>query len=553
MNLQHASGWAALLMGCLVKATILLAVAWILTMAARRSSASFRHLLWAAAILACLILPLLTIALPAWHASAPSTGPALGSSPYSVEPHTRLEDLSAMAIDAAVTVPITKMGVAALLSVWFPGFLYLAARMLAGLVRLRRIRARSGPLEEASWIETTALFSRSLEIGRPVRLLLSRNPAAMPMTWGVFRPVVLLPAAAKGWQELRRRVVLTHELAHVARCDWLFTICAEIACAVYWFHPLVWLAARKLRQESERASDDAVLQTGVPAPDYAHQLLELAGALNSPGRAWFAALALARQSHMERRFSAMLNPSLHRRALSPRSRTIAYAMAFLLLVPLAAFRLPGQSLAGRFSGAIFDPSGAAVPNATVIMTDRKTHKITMTTSDGQGRFTFTTLTAGQYELKAVKRGFEDYQAPQVLEAGREASHDLNLKVAAVTFEDDVVPQGTAKGLPPSEPGGKTTRVRVGGDLQAPKLVNKVQPVYPEAAKAAGSQGTVILHAVIGTDGTPLSLRVVNDQIDPRLARSAIESVSKWRYTPTLLNGEPIEVDTTIQVNFTLQQ
>src|SRR5262250_2164225 len=88
------------------------------------------------------------------------------------------------------------------------------------------------------------------------------------------------------------------------------------------------------------------------------------------------------------------------------------------------------------------------------------------------------------------------------------------------------------------------RVRI-GDIQAPKLIDKVQPVYPENAKAAGSEGTVILHAVIGTDGRPLSLRVVNDKIDPELARAAIESVSKWRYTPTLLNGQPVEVETTI--------
>ena len=249
----------------------------------------------------------------------------------------------------------------------------------------------------------------------------------------------------------------------------------------------------------------------------------------------------------------MLSPSLDRRAPSPRTRTLAYLTVFLFLAPLAALRLPGQNLAGRFSGAIFDPSSAAVPNATVIMTNLQTHKITMTTSDGQGKFSFTTLSAGQYELTAVKRGFEDYHAQQVLEAGRDASQDLRLKVATVTFEDDVIPQGTAKGVPPSEPGGKTTRVRVGGDLQAPKLVNKVQPVYPQDAKAAGSQGTVMLRAVIGMDGAPLSLRVVNDQIDPRLARAAIESVSKWRYTPTLLNGQPIEVDTTIQVSFTLLQ
>jgi TonB family protein len=70
------------------------------------------------------------------------------------------------------------------------------------------------------------------------------------------------------------------------------------------------------------------------------------------------------------------------------------------------------------------------------------------------------------------------------------------------------------------------------------------------AKAAGAQGIVILHAIIGMNGSPLSLRVMNTEIDPELARAAVEAVSKWRYSSTLLNGEPIEVDTTIKVNFT---
>ena len=89
-------------------------------------------------------------------------------------------------------------------------------------------------------------------------------------------------------------------------------------------------------------------------------------------------------------------------------------------------------------------------------------------------------------------------------------------------------------------------------MQAPKIIEKAQPVYPEKAKAAGIAGTVMLHAIISKDGNPLSLRVMNNQIDPDLARAAVEAVSKWRYQPTLLNGEPVEVDTTIKVNFTLR-
>jgi TonB family protein len=116
----------------------------------------------------------------------------------------------------------------------------------------------------------------------------------------------------------------------------------------------------------------------------------------------------------------------------------------------------------------------------------------------------------------------------------------------------VVPENAEKPVVTEKTNGKPSRLGVGGTVEAAKLVSRVQPVYPESAKAAGVQGTVVLHAVIGMDGKPLSLRVMNSQIDPDLARSAVEAVSQWRYTPTLLNGQPIEIDTTIQVNYTLQ-
>ena len=83
------------------------------------------------------------------------------------------------------------------------------------------------------------------------------------------------------------------------------------------------------------------------------------------------------------------------------------------------------------------------------------------------------------------------------------------------------------------------------------MITKVQPIYPESAKAAGAQGSVLLHAIVSKDGRPLQLQVLNSQVNPDLARAAVEAVSQWRYQPTLLNGEPVEIDTTIQVKFTL--
>jgi TonB family protein len=126
-----------------------------------------------------------------------------------------------------------------------------------------------------------------------------------------------------------------------------------------------------------------------------------------------------------------------------------------------------------------------------------------------------------------------------------------LQVGAITENVTVVPDGGAKPSAVHADSGKPSRLSIGGGVQAAKLITKVQPVYPESAKSAGAEGTVVLGAVIGMDGKPLSLRVMNSQVDPDLARSAVEAVAQWRYTPTLLNGQPIEVDTTITVNYTL--
>jgi protein TonB len=94
---------------------------------------------------------------------------------------------------------------------------------------------------------------------------------------------------------------------------------------------------------------------------------------------------------------------------------------------------------------------------------------------------------------------------------------------------------------------------VGGDVQATKIVKMVRPEYPDQAKDAGIEGTVLLRAVVGKDGSLLNLGVLNSNVDAMLAKAAMDAVSQWRYQPTLLNGQPVEVITTITVNFRLEQ
>lgn len=540
------------LVAYVLKLTVVLAAAALLAVALRRRSSALRHQVWSAALLASLLLPILAWLLPVWRSTALGTAAAALVSARAVTAHAAIPAAPAILINAASSsAPGNGLALAALI-LWFLGCSAMLLRLLAGLARLARLRTRSKPLFDDAWMREVLNISNSLEISRSVRLRESRDPSAMPLTYGLFRPAILLPTGAAQWPAERRRIILAHELAHVARCDWSLQLCAELARALYWVHPLVWLAASQLRHESERACDDAVLQDGISPSVYASQLLDLARTLKNPGRAWSTALAIARPTNLERRFAAMLNPSVNRTRPSVRTKFLVASFALALLLPLAALGLSAQSLSGKVAGTISDPSGAGVANATVIMHNHEAKTIDMTTSDREGNFTFKSLPTGDYEFEVLKPGFESYDIPQVtLDAGRDFSQAVMLKLGAVNERVQVTPGNSARPVERSAD-GKVQRIRLGGTVEAAQLVTKVTPVYPESAKSAGVQGTVVLHAVISMDGRPLSLRVMNSQIDPALAKSAVEAVSQWRYTPTLLNGDPIEVDTTVQVNYSLQ-
>jgi TonB family protein len=194
-------------------------------------------------------------------------------------------------------------------------------------------------------------------------------------------------------------------------------------------------------------------------------------------------------------------------------------------------------------------SGKRVPEAVVIVTSLdKSNKMEVTGTDAAGEFEFKSIPAGKYALEVRRRGFAAFVSKDlVLGGGAALRNNVVLQVGTVSETIYVVaaaPQGRAKNTDPK-------RIPVGGNVQATKLVKMVRPVYPEPAKAAGIEGSVLMKAVIGREGDLLSLEVMNTLVDPELAKAAKDAVSQWKYAPTLLNGEPVEVITTITVNFKL--
>ena len=189
----------------------------------------------------------------------------------------------------------------------------------------------------------------------------------MPMAWGIVRPAVLMPADADEWPGERLRIVLLHELAHVRRRDCLTHVLAQAACAVYWFHPLAWMAARRARAERERACDDLVLAAGTRGSDYAEELLQIARVMRAgrfPAVLAGATLAMAHRSQLEGRLLAILDPRMPRRGMT-RVRALATSIACACaVVPLAALQpwasgTADQGSAARRGGSVARAVGAA--------------------------------------------------------------------------------------------------------------------------------------------------------------------------------------------------
>jgi len=364
----------------------------------------------------------------------------------------------------------------------------------------------------------------------------------------VFRPHILFPAHARHWSDARVQAVVGHELAHIQRHDWAIQIAAEALRAIHWFNPIFWLACRRLRRESEQACDDAVLRIGVPPADYATHLVDVARSCRGSALPVAAVMPMARPSTLERRIAAMLNPRLGRQALSRRGIVATVVVLLACALPTAAFRI-AQVGPLPLSGVIYDPSGGVLPEAALTLEDERQNKW-QATSDSTGHFDFPPVAAGKYELEVSLPGFRPLRQDVELQAARDWARVVTLQVGTVQESISVrVPR--LKPRAGSQNAGPVP-VRVGGNIRPPTKTLDKKPVYPVSMREAGREGKVPLEAIIGLDGTVVSVRVATAQVHPDFAQAAIDAVQQWRFTPTLLNGKPVEVVMTVTVAFELE-
>jgi TonB family protein len=485
--------------------------------------------------------------------------------------------------------------------------------MAAGLWRLSRYRRRSRPFGS-----------------RQGAALLVSDAIASPVTFGALRPVVLLPPQFPELEPQVREAILSHELVHVRRRDWLFLMAEELVRAVFWFHPAIWWVLSEIALARELEVDrQAVAQTRL-RDEYVDALLAFARSGTQLDLA--PAPSFLRRRHLKRRVVSILKEV--RMSKTRLCSSMAAAMVILAAaawIVTAAFPLwAAPDAVADSPGVAVDIGGAALLHRTPVVYPEAAREqgvqgtiVLEAAVDVRGNVIDAQVLTGPQELRnaALQSVLRWHFAPDpgarrrqvsitfqpgyaqgprqqtdaasksqtpatsnivtieainVLGLSQEARSDLlsrlpvhegdsfdsarlpEVKQIVKEFDSHLaVVYGATAGkaaltiviedlVPKSSP-----VLRVGGNVQHTKLISQARPQYPVEAKQARIQGVVKLYALIGKDGTIQTLNLISGH--PLLAPAAVEAVKQWVYQPTLLNGNPVEVATQIDVNFTLAQ
>ena len=493
--------------------------------------------------------------------------------------------------------------------------------LLTGFWRMRRYRLNSIPLKPLGYWGAEA----DLRISEDVQ---------SPVTFGFLMPVVLLPASFVWLDEVTQEAILCHEIQHVRRKDWLFTLAEEAVRTVLWFHPAIWWVLGEIQLAREQTVDREVIAMTRSRDEYVDALLAVAGA-NPPINNYLAQAPLfLRRRHLKQRVISIL-----KEGHMSKTRSVSALAASLLLLAGSCWLITGAVPLYGAPQTIHDGAGVGVEtngtpllhrNAVMYPADALSKRIeglvtVQVKLDERGNVADASVLSGPEELrKAVLQSVLNWHfAKSEANALRQVGVKFELDKVAMRHSGGVVgavfqpnmvlksvefagssPQGREEVMAklPIHAGDTVTpeamsgitravreydehlsvsprmvgpgemqiviagapdtgtasvsaeppkAIRVGANVMQANLANKVNPVYPPLAKAARVQGTVQFEATIGADGSIRNLHLTSGP--PLLVQAAMQAVQQWAYKPTLLNGNPVEVITTIDVNFTLEQ
>lgn len=510
----------------------------------RNRSAALRHLVLLTSLLSAVLVPVVTTLAPSSIALRPHAGPAVivaadmfvatPTVPHPGQPAGADQDATPMATHQW------------LLILWTSGTVIGLLRLLREARTLSHLRRRSPLFSDERWLRRLEESCDRLA-PRP-RVGLREARVAMPvLSWGWRRPQILVPATARTWDDAQVQSVLCHELAHIARRDWVRFVAMECIRCVYWWHPLVWIAVRDARLLAERACDDVVLDQQRAPTLYAEHLVTLAR-LTATSRSSIVT-ATTYTSYLERRIAAMLNPHVDRTPVRSLTRCLVIGSLLLLSSLTTGAFVRADARDGTLVATVRPDGGQPLGDVEVVITGAGGAAIRART-DATGSFS-ATLPPGSYLATVRVPGFRRYEAHVEMVAGDRVTRDFALTLGALVEQVDVAgetdPQAVPVELTPNMP-----FVSQVGVVSIPRRVDdKKAPAYPAALREAGIQGIVKAAGRVGPDGHVSDVKVLESPHDG-LSAIVTQYMTTMRYEPTKIQGTPVATDLVLTIRFQTQ-
>ena len=530
------------------QATLFFLIVSLLAAVLRRGPAQLRYALWLIAAVK-LILPsqamvsLLQGSGLDRYVPSKSVTPAEPLALHAITVLSRVREQAFQLADPAASLSNSTLGnreiYLAITAIWLLGLAIWVGRCWKRRRQFVLVIQAGERLAVGREVEALRRLCAGLSIEREIQLVISPQ-VIEPGLWGVRKPIIVLPESLPAHlRDSELEMLLLHELVHVRRRDNLISYFQMVLGSFFWFYLV----------ERELACDEEVLRLGRSSDDYASSLWKVVRFCL--GRS-IAGVSLVTGSNLKRRIEKIMSGKIQAK-LAWQHRMFLVGSVMSMIGLSLSIGVYSQGATGKLSGSVHDASGATVPGATVTISPGRGTKEIASTND-VGEYEFRSLAKGKYEVEVNKEGFKAYQRKDVIiSANAQERLDVIMEVGEVFQTIDVTAKSARAAAAPSSASGQPHRIRVGGNVQQANLISETKPIYPELARQAGIEGTVLLEAIIGKEGNVVNFRVVNTLVNPELVKAAVAAVKQWLYKPTLLNGEPIEVVTTIRVNFSLAQ
>lgn len=583
LTLENIAGqlWARMADASL-RAIMLAMLAGVLVACLRKRAAA-QHLVWTVVVAGMVLLPVLRPMIPA--APLPIAQPQLLQA-VSVKPRpqsaaTAVSTLSAPARGANEAASLRPSWHLYAAIIYTAGVLLLAIRLFLGLLLSRSLLRRARPLREELWRYHNLIADARVEVE-----IQESERVRVPVTHGLKTMRVILPKGWRAWPEQKMTVVLTHELTHARRRDPLLALMAAVNKCIFWFHPLAWWLERQLAVLAEQAADDAAVAVARDAESYARMVLEVAARMKEQnGRLVWHGTALD-GSLVAQRIRRVMDPRTQKyvKRLGKTARVSLLTSAGLLLWIVAAVDFHSTTQAQDTVSSLVSPQPVRVSEQVAARNlieaplpvypplAKKAHiqdtVILLAVVDIHGHVTDLKVIAGhpmlvQAAMEAVRSYLYKpfllngnpvrFQTTVQVPFGRGAKigPEIETQLEAARQRGSIPPPPPPPPPPPKvvalTPASSSQMIRVSKRAAAGNLIESVKPVYPPVAKAAHVQGIVKLNVRIGSDGRVTDVNLISGH--PMLVQAAIEAVKEYVYKPYLLNANPVEIATIVEVQF----